>query len=381
MIGRREEWLSYVKQICEPVLTTASERALKQRMPVEAKEDRASFSHLEAVARTLCGMAPWLELKLTAAGASDEELKLQARYLKLAQQSLAAVTDPNSSDYGSFGEFGQTLVEAAFLAQAMLRAPRALWSEMKERDKANIVNALRKVRRIRPPYCNWLLFSAIIEAWFYTIGEEYDSMRIDYALRQHEAWYVGDGTYSDGPDFHWDYYNSFVIHPMLLDVVKRAVDWVEDGENWHARIMDRAQRYAEVQERLIAPDGTFPALGRSITYRSGAFHLLAQLCYMQRLPQGVTPPQARCALLAVIKRCLDAPDTFGKDGWLTIGLHGRQPSLGESYISTGSLYLCTTAFLPLGLPGDDAFWLEPDAPWSAKRVWSGEDLAADYAKA
>ena len=33
-------------------------------------------------------------------------------------------------------------------------------------------------------------------------------------------------------------------------------------------------RYAAVQERLIAPDGTFPALGRSIAYRCGAFHLL-----------------------------------------------------------------------------------------------------------
>ncbi len=26
-------------------------------------------------------------------------------------------------------------------------------------------------------------------------------MRIDYAVRQHEQWYKGDGTYGDGPDF------------------------------------------------------------------------------------------------------------------------------------------------------------------------------------
>ena len=44
-------------------------------------------------------------------------------------------------------------------------------------------------------------------------------MRVDYALRQHEQWYKGDGVYGDGPEFHWDYYNSFVIQPMLLDVL------------------------------------------------------------------------------------------------------------------------------------------------------------------
>jgi hypothetical protein len=44
-------------------------------------------------------------------------------------------------------------------------------------------------------------------------------MRVDYALRQHHQWYKGDGAYGDGPYFHWDYYNSFVIQPMLLDVL------------------------------------------------------------------------------------------------------------------------------------------------------------------
>jgi hypothetical protein len=30
-------------------------------------------------------------------------------------------------------------------------------------------------------------------------------------LRQHEQWYRGDGIYGDGPEFDWDYYNSFVM--------------------------------------------------------------------------------------------------------------------------------------------------------------------------
>lgn len=42
-----------------------------------------------------------------------------------------------------------------------------------------------------------------------------------------EEWYKGDGWYGDGPDFHFDYYNSFVIQPMIiqvLDVSSSALD-------------------------------------------------------------------------------------------------------------------------------------------------------------
>ena len=59
----------------------------------------------------------------------------------------------------------------------------------------------------------------MVEAALSALGARPDAMRVDYALRQHDQWYKGDGAYGDGPAFHWDYYNSFVIHPMLLDVL------------------------------------------------------------------------------------------------------------------------------------------------------------------
>jgi hypothetical protein len=115
------------------------------------------------------------------------------------------------------------------------------------------------------------MFPAMIEALFCRVGEPFDRVRIDYALRQHEQWYVGDGVYGDGPHFHWDYYNSYVIQPMLLD----TLDVVGERHPAWAQIRDaqqrRAQRYAVVLERLIAPDGSFPAIGRSLTYRAGLF--------------------------------------------------------------------------------------------------------------
>jgi hypothetical protein len=95
-------------------------------------------------------------------------------------------------------------------------------------------------------------------------------MRVDYALRQHEQWYKGDGAYSDGPDFHWDYYNSFVIHPLLLAILAACKEETAAWQELVPAVTRRAQRYAAVQERLIGPDGSFPAIGRSLAYRCGA---------------------------------------------------------------------------------------------------------------
>src|SRR3954447_1847804 len=144
-------------------------------------------------------------------------------------------------------------------------------------------------------------------------------------------------------------------------------------------ISARATRYAVIQERNIAPDGSFPALGRSITYRCGAFHALADAALRHLLPATLPPEQVRCALGAVISRTLGAAGAFDDSGWLLIGLAGHQPSLGETYISTGSLYLSLAAFLPLGLPAQDRFWSAPAAPWTSVKVWSGVDIPADHA--
>lgn len=100
---------------------------------------------------------------------------------------------------------------------------------------------------------------------------------------------------------------------------------------------------------------------------------------MRELPTSLSPAQVRSALTAVIQRVMQAPDTFDEQGWLRLGLYGAQPDLAETYISTGSLYLNTTVFLPLGLPSNDPFWTLPPMDWTSKRIWAGEDLPADSA--
>jgi hypothetical protein len=219
----------------------------------------------------------------------------------------------------------------------------------------------------------------MIEAALLKFSKDYDAVRIDYAIREHEAWYKGDGFYGDGPGFHFDYYNSYVIQPMLLDVVKSLNEELGTLKEQMEVFTKRAKRYAEIQERLISPEGTFPPVGRSIAYRCGAFQLLAQMALQKNLSNKLTPAQVRSALSAVIHSTLDAPSTFDDKGWLTIGLAGHQLEVGETYISTGSLYLCTAAFLPLGLPETDEFWSSPSAEWTCKKAFTGKSFPIDKA--
>jgi hypothetical protein len=375
----REYWVSVLDRVAYPVLSNLSARTLKAAMPVEAPHnnapERSQFTHLEAFGRLLCGIAPWLELT----DGDGPELDLRQRYRNLARQSLSSAVDPTSPDYMNFNRGQQPVVDAAFLALAVLRAPDQLWNKLEKATKGQLIEALRASRVIQPAFSNWLLFSATVEAFLCFAGEQWDAMRVDYAARQHEEWYKGDGIYADGPQLHCDYYNSFVIHPMLLELTTTVSKHSKAWNSFAPAILARAQRYATIQERLIGPDGSFPAIGRSITYRYGAFHLLALMALRRQLPNSLTPAQVRSAMTTVIHRITEAPGTFDKNGWLTVGLCGHQPSLAEPYISTGSLYLCSVALLPLGLPSTDPFWNAPAQAWTSQRIWMGQDILADHA--
>ena len=376
----RYYWLEKMLKIVDPVLKNLSQEKLKVEMPVEGEDERVKFSYLEAFGRSLSGIAPWLELNSKAVDLEAAEKEKLKKYTELARKSIKNAVNPKSKDYMVFtDQIRQPLVDTAFMAQAVIRAPQELWQKLDSQTKENLVTALKSSRQIKPYYCNWLLFSAMIEAALAFIGEDYDSVRIDYAMREHMNWYLGDGVYGDGPEFHFDYYNSFVIQPMMLDIIKVMKDKDSEIAEMEADVLTRAKRYGEILEKMIAPDGSYPLLGRSITYRFGVFQLLSQLALIDQLPASLSPAQVRTALTAVIKKVMSAENMFDRDGWLTIGLYGEQPDLGEDYINTGSLYLASEVFLALGLEKSSEFWSAPAEDWSAKKIWSGENNQADHA--
>lgn len=370
MYGDRKKLELMAYKLTYPIFKSVSD-GLTKCMPVEAKPNFIEYargtSQLELVGRCFCGLAPWIEQK--------PNLEIHATATRLLDQ----ISNPQSSECLNFAYGTQPLVDASFLATGFLRAP-LLWEGLPKSTQDQLIAALQSTRIIRPYFSNWLLFSAVIEAFFCKIDLEWDATRVDYALRQHEQWYLGDGVYSDGPEFHLDYYNSFVIHPLLLEVLWAVRGRQADWDSLYERILARAQRHTVQLERMIASNGTFPPLGRSLAYRCGAFHLLAMLAAKRLLPPELKPAQVRGALMAVIDKTLSSVSNYDEQGWLRIGVNGSQPALGEDYISTGSLYLCTTAFLPLGLPESDPFWSDPDEPWTQKRLWElGDSILIDKA--
>lgn len=372
--SERDYSVQVLSRIAEPVLTSLSDGKLKERLP-NGKADRQIFAPLEAFGRLLAGIAPWLEL----GPGEDAEGKLRARYIALAVEGLRKGFDPKSPDFMNLEKGRQPLVDGAFLALGLLRAPHQLWGNLTPAERENLVAGLKRLRTIKPGMNNWLLFSATIEAALWQFTGACDIKPVEFAVNNHMKWYLGDGTYGDGPKLHWDYYNSYVIQPMLLEVLRVCREKNHPLGDQLSLVLERAQRYATVQERLISPEGTFPILGRSSCYRFGAFQTLSLMALMHQLPPETRPGAVRAGLTTVIQRMIEAPGTFDESGWLHPGAAGFQKSLQEYYISPGSLYLCTVGMLHLGLPASDPFWTVPDEPWTQKRIWAGEDIPADHA--
>jgi len=376
--GDRELWLRMMDKVARPVVSALAGDKLHATMPVvlsvriDDAAERSRVTYLEAFGRTLSGIGRWLNSE----EGSAEEVALRRQYREWILKAVANAVNPAAKDYMVWTG-GQPLVDASFFALGMIRCPW-IWQHLDAGVRKQVVTALVQTRATVPGYSNWLLFPAVIEAFFCQNGLDYDALRIDYAIREFsQHWYLGDGTFADGPAMHNDYYNSYVIQPFLLAVMDVAGARYKEFSIRMGRI---AQRYAELQERMIGVDGSYPLTGRSITYRCGAFHALAEVAARKQLPVSLLPGQVRSALTAVLKRTLGAPGTFTSEGWLNIGVAGHQEQLADAYITMGSEYLCTEVFQPLGLAVADSFWAAPAAPWTAVKVWGGGDsVRADHA--
>ncbi len=375
----RKDLSDLLYKISAPVLSDMSKGELRKKMTVEVStswDNRdKGFTYMECFGRLMLGLAPWLTLP----DDDTEEGKQRKQLKEWALQSYAHAVDPASPDYLLWKEGGQPLVDSAFFSNSFVRAPRQLWEPLDHKTKQRIISELKQLRRVQPPYNNWLLFAAMNEAFLLMAGEEYDPMRIDLAIKKTNEWYVGDGWYSDGKSFHFDYYNSFVIQPMLVEILAVLVSHNKIDISVYEQALKRMQRFSEHLERFISPEGTFPPFGRSLTYRTAAFQPLALLAWKKQLSAVHTEGQVRSALTAIHKRIYADPSNFTKDGYLTIGFAGHQPDLGDYYSNNGSMYLTSASFLALGLAPDDTFWTAEPEPWTARKAFSGSPFPKDYA--
>ena len=368
-------WVSTLQKIAFPVLNNLARNSLRKSMPYESNSPEGKkFANFEAFARVFNGIAPWLELGVD----TSEEGKLREKYIYLTLKSITNSVNPKNNDYIFVVEPKQSLVDVALFAQGLLRAKNQIWLNLPMEVQARLIRELKNTRIIAPYENHWLLYTSMIEAALLEFTGECDKERLLYGIRKfNDELYVGDAIYSDGEDFEVSYYNSLIIHPMLNDILKVMRKYgLQDGELLDVQLM-RSSRLASQLERLISPEGTYPLLGKSLSYRCGVFHLLSQAALLKILPRNINPAQVRSALTKVLRRQFQNKNNFNTDGWLIIGLNGSQIDISENDINTGSLYLCCAIFLALGLDSNDLFWTAPSAEWSSLKAWNGNQIQQD----
>lgn len=382
MQSDRQYWCSLAYRMAQPVLENMAKGELQKNMQTEFSPSfdnrNRKVLYMECFGRLMAGIAPWLALPDddTAEGLQRKQLR------EWALKAYKNAVDTNNPDYLCWGIGGQNLVDAAYIAESFLRAYDTLWMPLDNQTKQRYLTEFRKLRKIDPPYTNWLLFSSTIESFMAKAKGEYDQYRVNSACRKMEEWYVGDGWYADGPSFSFDYYSSYVFHPMYLETLQAMIDAKAntrlDYQKYYNRALKRCQKYAIVLERFISPDGTFPVFGRSIPYRLAAMQPLALMAWYQTLPKELTNGQVRAALTKVMHRMFDSQQNFNEGGFLTIGFCGNQPNIADWYTNNGSLYMTTLAFMPLGLPANHPFWTDAAQPWTQVKAWNGEAFPKDH---
>jgi len=342
--------LALLLQMAQPVLEPMSRGGLQRTFTPELSPTwdgrDPGVAYLECFGRLVSGIAPWLAL------ADDASNEGRQRAL-LREQTLASFThavDPRSPDYLRWRGHGQALVDSAYFTNALLRAP-GLWAALDKVTQRRIVEEIKGLRSVAPPYTNWLLFAAMNEAFLLAIGEQWDPIRVDLTLRKIREWYVGDGWYADGPTFHYDYYGSYVIHPMLveiLEVLVAANAWFNalSPADLLAEANKRMQRYGEHLERMIGADGSFPPIGRSLTYRTAVFQPLGLLAWRKHLPASLPEGQVRAATLAAQRAVFQHASNFDANGYLTLGF-----GTGGLVFQCGQHVHCLGKFARLGAAG------------------------------
>lgn len=379
----RQYWCSLAYKMAQPVLENMAKGELQKNMQTEFSPSfdnrNKKVLYMECFGRLMAGVAPWLTLPddATAEGKQRKQLR------EWALASYKNAVDPQSPDYLCWGIGGQNLVDAAYIAESFLRAYDTLWKPLEEVTKKRYLAEFAKLRHIDPPYTNWLLFSSTIESFMAKAGGDFDEYRVNSACRKVEEWYVGDGWYADGPSFAFDYYSSYVFHPMYLETLQAMVDAKVnsrlDYQKYYDRELRRCQKYSIILERFISPEGTFPAFGRSIPYRMATMQPLALMAWYQTLPSDLSNGQVRAALTKVLHRMFDKENNFNEKGYLSIGFCGNsQKNVADWYTNNGSLYMTTLAFMPLGLPADHPFWTDAAQPWTQVKAWNNQQFPKDH---
>ncbi|MBP8543962.1 MULTISPECIES: DUF2264 domain-containing protein [unclassified Citrobacter] len=298
----------------------------------------ADIASMEGLSRALWGLFP-----LMAGGA---KVPFAEKYI----QAIKLGTDPQSPHYwGDTGPYDQRLVEMAAYGLGLALLQTQLTEHFSLSERENLHRWLNQITDSQMPDSNWNYFAIIVQLGFKRAGMPYDQAAIDRRFELMEAYYLGDGWYSDGPGRPKDYYISMAFHFYGLLYATLSPDDTERA----VVLRERSRLFAEDFIYLSAADGASVPFGRSLTYRFAMVAFWSAVAFAEL--DVLSPGIIKGVILRHLRWWQKQP-IFDRDGILTLGFAYPNLAMCEDYNSPGSPYWALKVFLILALPEDHPFW-------------------------
>jgi len=357
ILNTRDFWIDTLLMIVEPPLIYMGEHRYYERntqrfeWEIQVPDDYVKgrdkrIGYIEAISRIACGITPWLYLNEK----NDYEKHITDRVKDLLICSIENIFDPSLEYYNLWESTEQSMVEAAHLSYAFIRSDLQLYHSLEYETKKRCIETFKKLRKVRMINNNWVLFQAMVETFLNLVGEDGDFFRIEMCLDKVESWYIGDGFYKDGNEFKMDYYNSYVFHSFYYEISK-----LTKIKNT-SLIKNRLFTYSSFLSNLISPTGYYPPIGRSLSYRFGAFHTIGHSLLLGYQNNQVLDKKLIDKLTLVLKFLFVENNPFDKNDFLTLGWQGYDPKIVDYYSNSGSMYSTCLGFLPLAIPEWNPIW-------------------------
>ncbi|WP_051452027.1 DUF2264 domain-containing protein [Actinospica robiniae] len=367
-LGARAEWVA----VADAWLLTAREHAVAGGSLILPTPNGGRFSQCGPLSDGIEGFCrSFLLAGARLAHGEDEagHAEWYARGLTAAMGGGTGSGTNSSSWAGTWGRavtagaptgsgIQQPIVEAANLAFGLALCREQFWDRLDEGTRERLTDWLAHHAALRAWDNNWLLFTAVIEAFLASVGVDVPGGHMDEDVERVESWYLADGWYNDGPpsgNRNIDHYNSWVIHPFLWQWYRLRGDAADPGRR--ARMLERLGEFAGNYARTFAPDGAPLHQGRSLTYRTA---VLAGLWTASLAEVSPLSPACTRRLCTATRRHFEA---FGVSGAEAPSLGWRaahfEPSL-QVYSGPGSPYFAGIGFLGLAAGPEHPLWAAPE---------------------
>lgn len=309
-------------------------------------------AQMEGLSRVLWGLFPLL--------AAGDTTPFSDKYIAAIKQG----TDPQSAGYwGEAGPYDQRLVEMAAYGLGLALLQDKLTERFSERELMNLHAWLNQITDATMPDSNWNYFAIMVQLGFKRAGLPYDQQAIDRRFAMMDAYYLGEGWYSDGPGRPKDYYISMAFHFYGLIYATLS------GAEARAKVLrQRSRLFAEDFIYMSAADGASVPFGRSLTYRFAMVAFWSAVAFSGL--EVFTPGIVKGIILRHLRWWQQQPIT-DRDGILTLGFAYPNLAMCEDYNAPGSPYWALKTYLILALPESHPFWQADEQPLPAlaeKRV-------------